>query len=134
MEKQKLVQARKQKGITQKKIAELLCMDVSNYNRKEKGKLSMRHEEWEKIAEYLGVPIEEIYEAEQQQIIICKDQAIGIGVNNGTNNVYTIPEFILESQRKYIQKLEEEIKRLKASDQKKLKIIPSLALVLNSFS
>jgi transcriptional regulator with XRE-family HTH domain len=118
MEKQKLVQARKQKGITQKKITELLCMDVSNYNRKEKGKLSMRHEEWEKIAEYLGVPIEEIYEAEQQQIIICKDQAIGIGVNNGTNNVYTIPEFILESQRKYIQKLEEEIKRLKASDQK----------------
>jgi transcriptional regulator with XRE-family HTH domain len=37
MEKQKLVQARKQKGITQKKIAELLCMDVSNYNRKKKG-------------------------------------------------------------------------------------------------
>ena len=93
-------------------------MDVSKYNRKEKGKLSMRHEEWEKIAEYLGVPIEEIYKTEQHQIIICKDQAVGIGVNNWTNNVYTIPEFILDSQRKYIQKLEEEIKRLKASDQK----------------
>lgn len=106
-------------------------MDVSKYNRKEKGKLSMRHEEWEKIAEYLGVPIEEIYEADQQQVIICKDQAVGIGVNNGTNNVYTIPEFILDSQREYIQKLEEEIKSLRS---KKLKIISSLALVLNSFS
>ena len=134
MEKQKLVQARKQKGITQRELAELLCMGVSNYSRKEKGILSMRNEEWEKLAQHLGIPIEKIYEEEQQRFIICKDQAVGIGVNNGTNNFYTIPEFILESQRKYIQKLEEEIKRLKASDQKKLKIIPSLALVLNSFS
>ena len=131
--KTKACSSQKTKGNNTEKNCRI-ALYGSNYNRKEKGKLSMRHEEWEKIAEYLGVPIEEIYEAEQQQIIICKDQAIGIGVNNGTNNVYTIPEFILESQRKYIQKLEEEIKRLKASDQKKLKIIPSLALVLNSFS
>jgi hypothetical protein len=32
--------------------------------------------------------------------------------------MYTIPEFILEFQRQYIQKLEEEINRLKTSDQK----------------
>ena len=73
----------------------------------------MRNEEWEKLAKHLGIPIEEIYEAEKQQVIICKDQDGGVGVNIGTNNVYTIPEFILESQRKYIQKLEEEIKQLK---------------------
>ena len=114
MKKQKLIQARKQKGITQRELAELLCMGVSNYSRKEKGILSMRNEEWEKLAQHLGIPIEKIYEEEQQQFIICKDQAVGIGVNNGTNNVYTIPEFILDSQRKYIQKLEEEIKILKA--------------------
>jgi hypothetical protein len=71
----------------------------------------MRNEEWEKLAKHLGIPIEEIYEAEKQQVIICKDQSVG--VLNGNNNVYTIPEFILESQRKYIQKLEEEIKQLK---------------------
>lgn len=114
MKKQKLIQARKQKGITQRELAELLCMGVSNYSRKEKGILSMRNEEWEKLAQHLGIPIEKIYEEEQQRFIICKDQAVGIGVNNGTNNVYTIPEFILDSQRKYIQKLEEEIKILKA--------------------
>lgn len=111
MEKQKLIQARKQRGVTQREIAEVLCMDVSNYNRKEKGKLSMRNEEWEKIAEHLGIPVDEIYEEERQQVFICKDQAVGI--LNGTNNVYTIPEFILDSQRKYIQKLEKEIEELK---------------------
>ena len=42
MEKQKLIQARKQRGVTQRQMADVLCMDVSNYNRKEKGKLSMR--------------------------------------------------------------------------------------------
>lgn len=102
MKKQKLIQARKQRGITQQQIAEILCMGVSNYSRKEKGILSMRNEEWEKIAEYLGIPVEEIYEQEEAKIIICKDQAVGIGINNGTNNVYTIPEHVLESQRKYI--------------------------------
>ena len=113
MEKKKLIQARKNKGFTQKDMAEILCMGVSNYNRKEKGILSMRNEEWEKIAEYLGIPVEEIYEQEENQIFICKDQAVGIGVNNGTNNVYTIPEHILESQRKYIKKLETEIEILR---------------------
>jgi len=107
MKKQKLIQARKKKGITQHEVAEVLCMGASNYSIKEKGILSMRNEEWEKIAEYLGVPIEYIYEEEQQQVIICKDQSVGIGDNNGTNNVYTIPEFILESQRKYVIKLEQ---------------------------
>ena len=70
----------------------------------------------EKIAEHLGIPVEEIYEEEKQQVIICKDQAVGIGVNNGTNNVYTIPEFILESQRKYIKKLEQDIEKIKKRD------------------
>ena len=116
MEKQKLIQARKQRGVTQREMAGVLCMDVSNYNRKEKGKLCMKNEEWEKIATHLGIPVEEIHEQDDQQIIICKDQAVGIGVNNGTNNVYTIPEHVLESQRKYIKKLEQEIAKLKARD------------------
>lgn len=111
MEKKKLIQARKKKGYTQKDMAEILCMGISNYSRKEKGILSMRNEEWEKIAEYLGIPVEEIHEQEEAQIIICKDQAVGI--INSTNNVYTIPEHILESQRKYIKMLETENEELK---------------------
>ena len=111
MEKQKLIQARKQRDVTQREMAEVLCMDVSNYNRKKKGKLCMKNEEWEKIATHLGIPVEEIHEQDDQQIIICKDQAVGI--IHGTNNVFTIPEHVLESQRKYIKKLEQEIADLK---------------------
>ena len=113
MEKKKLIQARKNKGFTQKDMAEILCMGVSNYSRKEKGILKMRNEEWEKIAEFLGVPVEEIHEQEEAQVIICKDQAVGIGINNGTNDVYTIPEHVIESQRKYIKMLEAEIEMLR---------------------
>ena len=41
MKKQKLIQARKQRGVTQQQIADILCMGVSNYSRKEKGILSI---------------------------------------------------------------------------------------------
>jgi len=111
MIKQKLIKARKAKGATQKQLADVLCMGVSNYSRKEKGVLGIRDEEWVKIADFLQIPLEDIYEDDRKQVFICKDQAVGL--INGTNNVYTIPEFMLESQRKYIEKLESEIKELK---------------------
>ena len=89
-------------------------MDVSNYNKREKGKAKAKitSNEWEKLATILDVAIEDIYENEEATFIICKDQSVGV-VNHGTNNVYTVPEFLLESQRKYIAKLEEENAQLK---------------------
>ena len=111
MEKIKLIEARKSKGLSQQQLAEKLCMDVSNYNRREKGQSKVSSSEWEKLASVLEVPVEDIFESEESIFIICKDQSVGI--NNGTNNVYTIPELLLESQRKYIQRLEEEIQTLK---------------------
>jgi transcriptional regulator with XRE-family HTH domain len=111
MEKTKLKETRENKGLSQKQIAEKLFMDVSNYNRREKGQAKISSNEWEKLASILEVPIEEIFESEETTFIICRDQSVGI--NQGTNNVYTIPEFLLDSQRKYIQKLEEEIQYLK---------------------
>jgi transcriptional regulator with XRE-family HTH domain len=111
MEKSKLIEARNNKGLSQKQIAERLCMDVSNYNRREKGLSKIAPSEWEKIANFLEVSVEDIYENEEATFIICKDHSVGI--INGINNVYTVPEFLLESQRKYIAKLEEEIASLK---------------------
>jgi transcriptional regulator with XRE-family HTH domain len=108
MEKSKLIESRTTKGLSQKQLAERLCMDVSNYNRREKGLAKIAPSEWEKIANFLEVSVEDIYENEEATFIICKDQSVGV-VNHGTNNVYTVPEFLLESQRKYIAKLEEEI-------------------------
>ena len=111
MLKEKLIQARNKKGITQQQIADKLCLDVSNYNRREKGQIKISLSEWEKLAKILDVAVEDIFESEESNFIICKDQSIGI--NNGTNNVYMIPEYLMENQRKYIQELEEEIQSLK---------------------
>ena len=111
MEKIKLTNARINKGFTQQQIADHLCMDISNYSRREKGTSKISNKEWDKLSKILDVPVEDIYQAEESIFIICKDQSVGIV--NGINNVYTIPEFLLDSQKKYIQKLEEEIETLK---------------------
>ncbi|WP_396148915.1 helix-turn-helix domain-containing protein [Flavobacterium sp.] len=111
MEKIKLKETRENKGLSQKQIAEKLFMDVSNYNRREKGQAKISANEWEKLASILEVPVEDIFESQESMIFICKDNATGN--YQGNNHIYTIPEFLLDSQRKYIQKLEEEIQYLK---------------------
>lgn len=111
MGKFKPIEARKQKGFSQNYMADKFCMDVSNYNRHEKGTVKITTKEWETLAEILETPMENIYEAEESQIFICRDNATGN--YQGTNNIYTVPEYLLENQRKYIQKLEVENALLK---------------------
>ena len=111
MEKIKLIEARKSKGLSQQQLAEKLCMDVSNYNRREKGQSKISSNEWEKIANLLEVSVEDIFESEEAMLFVCKDNATGN--YQGYNHIYSIPEFLLESQRKYIAKLEEENAQLK---------------------
>lgn len=111
MEKSKLIQARTQRGFTQQQVADRLCMDVSSYNRREKGQVKITPHEWEKLSEFLQVPVEDIYESEDSSIFVFRDNSTGNYL--GTNHFYSIPEHLLESQRKYIEKLEEEIKKLK---------------------
>ena len=111
MEKVKLAKARISKGFTQQQMAEFMCMDVSNYNRKEKGHTKIRHDEWEKLSEILEAPLENIYESEDSHCFVFRDSATGNYL--GTNHIYTIPEYFLEMQRKYIEKLEQEISDLK---------------------
>lgn len=111
MEKIKLIEARKSKGLSQQQLAERLCMDVSNYNRREKGQSKVSPSEWEKLANLLEVSVEDIFESEEAILFVCKDNATGN--YQGNNHIYSIPEFLLESQRKYITKLEEEIAQLK---------------------
>lgn len=111
MKKTKLISARTQRSFTQQQLADKLHMDVSNYSRREKGQIKISLKEWEKLAEILNVPIEDIYEAEENMLFVFKDSSTGNYL--GTNHFYSIPEHLLETQRKYIQKLEEEIQRLK---------------------
>ncbi|WP_333597667.1 helix-turn-helix transcriptional regulator [Chryseobacterium flavum] len=62
MRKEKLYAIRKQKGFTQKDIADILGIDTSNYNRKENGSVKISKDDWKKIAKFLKVPVEEIYD------------------------------------------------------------------------
>ena len=113
MEKVRLINRRKESNISQAMIAEKLCMDVSSYNRREKGQVKISLQEWEKLAIILDVPVEEIYEPEENQVFICKDNSTVHYLNQGTNNIYSVPEHLLETQRKYIEILENEILELK---------------------
>ena len=111
MEKGKLSEKRKAKGLSQSDIANKLGMVVSNYSRRESGETKISWYEWEKLAQILDANVEDIFEPEESQVFICKDNTT---VNyQGTNVIYSIPEYILETQRRYIEKLENEIHELK---------------------
>ncbi|MDN3691437.1 helix-turn-helix transcriptional regulator [Chryseobacterium tructae] len=64
MKKVKLHTIRKQKGYSQQQVADIIPTEVSNYSRKENGYIKITKSEWEKIALFLNVPLEEIYEAD----------------------------------------------------------------------
>ena len=110
MEKIKLMEARKLKGFSQNEIADKLCMDQSCYSRREKGEIKININQWIKLSEILEVPLAEIFEQDDSQLFICNENAIGNF--QGTQNIYSVPESLLESQQKLIKKLEDEIAEL----------------------
>ncbi|WP_223601669.1 helix-turn-helix domain-containing protein [Chryseobacterium sp. GVT01B] len=115
MQKEKLRNVRKRKGFTQQQVADYIATDVSNYSRKESGDVKIFNDEWEKIARYLEVPVEEIYEEEDPKPIFNFDNITGSsGFGNNVNgNLYcNVPEFLLENQRDYIEHLKKENQRL----------------------
>lgn len=111
MEKTKLIDVRTRKNMSQKKMADILCIDVSNYNRREKGTAKISMQEWQKMAETLEVPLQDIYENDEGMVFIFNDNSTGNG--NVVNNNYNIPLSVWETQKKYIEKLEAEIEELK---------------------
>ena len=109
--KEKLIEMRKIRGFTQKDMADRLHLEVSSYNRRENGETKIRIGQWVELAKMLNVPLENIYEEDENTSVTFKDNATG---NYGANNMYiTVPEALMETQLKYIQKLEEEIKEFK---------------------
>lgn len=110
MIKQKLLEKRKAKGKSQEDMAYEMKISQSQYSRRENGQVAITPEEWDEIAQILNVPKEEIYQKEESMVFICKDNANGN--YQGNNHIYSVPEFLLDNQQKYILKLEEEIKTL----------------------
>lgn len=117
MQKEKLRIIRKQKGYTQKQVADFISTDVSNYSRKESGDVRIISDEWEKIASFLEVPVEEIYEDEEAKIVINNDHPVfndkSANAINSQNNFDNIPGIVIENLQGYITLLKEENERLK---------------------
>ncbi|TZF98852.1 helix-turn-helix transcriptional regulator (plasmid) [Chryseobacterium panacisoli] len=106
------------KGFTQQQMAEVIPTDVSNYSKKESGAVSITQTEWNKLAKFLEVPIEEIYEEEEAKFIfenpVFNDSSAGnIGNNNTTNINNELSIEIIKTMQEYISLLKEEIERLK---------------------
>jgi transcriptional regulator with XRE-family HTH domain len=119
MQKEKLRTVRKMKGFTQQQMAEVIPTDVSNYSRKESGAVSITQAEWNKLAQYLEVPVEEIYEEEEAKIVIENpvfndNTGVNVGNNNATANISNeLSIEIIKTMQEYIVLLKEEIERLK---------------------
>ncbi|WP_374464122.1 helix-turn-helix domain-containing protein [Chryseobacterium sp.] len=118
MQKEKLRTVRKMKGFTQQQMAEVIPTDVSNYSRKESGAVSITQTEWNKLAQFLSVPVEEIYEEDEVKFVvenpIFNDSSLAnIGNNNTTNISNELSIEIIKTMQEYISLLKEEIERLK---------------------
>ena len=110
MIKQKLKNFREKK-FTQEEFAFKIGMETSNYNRRENGINKISKREWDKMAKALEVPLEEIYDPEDGVYIFHTENATG---NVGNYNIFnTLSEYAVETMKKYITKLEDEIQDLK---------------------
>ncbi|MCA6421566.1 MAG: helix-turn-helix transcriptional regulator [Flavobacterium sp.] len=111
MEQQKLSEARKAKGLTQKQMALKIAMEQTTYSRKERGKSPISYEEWKRFAKALDVTVEEIREINnssnaKNENCTFNDSSIGI-------QIVTMPQNAFEIIVKYNNKLEEENAALK---------------------
>ena len=116
MIKEKLRNLHSDKGVSQKQLASVISTDVSNYSRKENGERKITRQEWEKLAKFLEVPVDDIYEEDfPQQIINNYDNQ---GSYAGSNNYFrNIPDFILNNQQDYIEMLKKENQNLQKENQ-----------------
>ena len=55
MKRQKLIEARKKQGMTQKEVAHKAAMQQTMYSRKERGLSPIRREEWIRFAYILNI-------------------------------------------------------------------------------
>lgn len=61
MPNKELKKARIDKNLTQVEIAKLAGMNIATYNRKENGIIEFKESEIRKVAEILGVSVEELF-------------------------------------------------------------------------
>lgn len=113
---EKLRNLRKQRGYTQEYMSKIISTDVSNYSRKENDEVRIYDDEWEKLAEALGVPVEEIKEEKPTNVI---NNNPSFHDNSGNfNQYYTIPNSIIENLQDYIKVLKQQNEALKEENER----------------
>jgi transcriptional regulator with XRE-family HTH domain len=113
MQKTKLKSVRILKGLTQQQLADVICTDASNYCRKENGIISITPKEWDKLAVFLQVEREEIFEDDEKQLSILYENST-VAENSGNfSTYYNIPDSLLKNLQDFIAHLQEENIRLK---------------------
>ena len=125
MVQEKLRTLRKQKRLSQEKMAKILSTDTSNYSRKERGEVKIHDEEWEKLANALEVPIEEI--KEKKELGIHNENFTFHDYSGNNVNYYNVPDtdMMMKNTQDYIDVLKEQIDILKqenATLKEKLKL------------
>ena len=81
--KKNLIENRKRLGYSQEYVASILDIETSSYSRKENGKIKITSKEWQKLAELLEVPYEDIYEPDENMVLIYNDNSSGNNNRNG---------------------------------------------------
>ena len=120
MEKLKLKQTRVRKGFTQQQVADALPTDISNYSRKENGYVAITKAEWKRLATFLQVPEEEIYQENESMLsntFFDNSNLVNQNSSITTQNI-GIPTVVLEQLLDYISLLKEENSRLRNEKKK----------------
>jgi len=110
MKKQKLINIRKERKISQSVMAYRLGMEQSQYCRREKGETRISELEWNKIATILEVKLVDIFEPFDVDLIeILNDKSFSSIESPNKDSQY-----LFDKMKNYIEKLEEENKYLKS--------------------
>ncbi len=94
-----------------------LGIEQSQYSRRESGKTKISKKEWDAMAKVLSTTLEEIYEPQDGVYVIHNENANG-EYSGSQNHFGSLPDYVLETMKKYIEKLEEEIQLLKQENKK----------------
>ena len=98
MIKKKLITARKEKNMSQKSMSDLLYMNQSQYQRRERGEVRISDEEWMRMAKLLGKEIEDIKEEDCVTTIHNYDNH-SQDYSTSNNYFYSIPESMIKISR-----------------------------------
>jgi transcriptional regulator with XRE-family HTH domain len=112
--KTKLIDKRNQLNLLQEDIAEVLDIDQTQYSRRELGKTKIKLEEWKAIAKFMKCDIGEIYESDENVVIINNENANG--EYSGSVNNFNQDKMVIDTLNRFIAKIEEENTTLKTEN------------------